>query len=78
MDLWQRAATDPASFYAQFRSLGEAGAEDFARTIWTRINLPNLRDNIAPARDAADLLLWKARDHGMTLLRDAPRRTIGA
>ena len=67
MGLWHAAETDPASFYAQFRGLDEAGAQAFARSVWDRINLPNLRDHICAARDRADIILTKDRDHIMTL-----------
>ena len=67
MTFWHAAATDPASFYAQFRGLDEPGAEAFARSVWTRINLPNLRDHIRAARDRADIILTKDRDHRMQL-----------
>jgi type I pantothenate kinase len=46
----------------------EPDAEIFARTVWQRINLPNLRENIVRARDHADLVLDKARDHTLTLV----------
>jgi type I pantothenate kinase len=70
---WKAAATDPTSFYAQFRGLSEPDARLFARSVWDRINLPNLRENIIHARDRADVVLHKARDHALTLVRDAPR-----
>ena len=73
MGLWHAAETDSASFYAQFRGLDEPGAQAFARSVWERINLPNLRDHISAARDRADIILTKDRDHRLTLsfVRDA-------
>lgn len=67
MNFWRDAETDPASFYARFRSMGEADAEAFARQVWNSINLPNLRDNIAPIRQEADILIAKAADHSMRI-----------
>jgi type I pantothenate kinase len=70
MRLWHEAADRPDSFYARFRSMGEAEARGFARTVvWRGINLPNLQQNIVRARPHADLLVAKQRDHQMRLVR---------
>jgi type I pantothenate kinase len=69
MGLWRDAETDPASFYAQFRGMDAAQAEAFARAVWAGINLPNLRDHITPARDRAQIVLWKDAGHGLGLVR---------
>lgn len=60
---WAAARTDPASFYRRFADLDEAGAEGVARMVWREINLPNLRENIAPVRAIADIVVTKAADH---------------
>jgi type I pantothenate kinase len=65
MGLWEAAAADPASFYARFRSLDRAGAEALARAVWLGINLPNLRENIAPVRALADVVVVKGPDHAL-------------
>jgi type I pantothenate kinase len=65
MGFWEAAATDPASFYVRFRPLGRAGAEDLARMVWRGINLPNLRDHIAPLRALADLVVVKGPGHAV-------------
>lgn len=67
MNFWRDAETDPASFYARFRSMSETEAEAFARQVWNGINLPNLRDNIAPIRQEADILITKSADHSMQI-----------
>ena len=67
MGLWHEAEHDPASFYFRFRNLSPHGAETFARKVWTEINLPNLQDHIIHARDKADFVLTKARDHSVIL-----------
>lgn len=70
MALWHAAGTDPASFYARFLPLGEEGAREFARTVvWEGINLPNLREHIIYARPLADIVVGKARDHSLSLIR---------
>ena len=38
-------------------------AEATARSIWRRINLVNLHENILPTRPRADLLLTKGASH---------------
>lgn len=65
MGFWEAADTDPASFYARFRSLDRAGAENLARAVWAGINLPNLRAHIAPVRALADLVVVKGADHAI-------------
>lgn len=63
MGLWTAAADDPASFYARFRAMDQAEAATFARSVWTAINLPNLRQHIFPQRNLADLVVQKGPDH---------------
>lgn len=67
MQFWRSAGLDETSFYFRFRAMTEEQAEAFANTVWTHINLPNLRDNIRLARDAADLVLTKTLDHTLRL-----------
>jgi type I pantothenate kinase len=43
--------------------LSDAEAVDTATSIWRRINLVNLRDNILPPRQRADLILKKVESH---------------
>lgn len=66
MALWEAAATDPSSFYARFRDRDRAGAEALAKLVWTSINLPNLREHIAPVRAHSDLVVVKAADHAVS------------
>lgn len=66
MGLWAAAQGDPASFYARFPT--REAAEGVARMVWDQVNLPNLRENIAAARDTADLVVTKAPDHGIVSL----------
>lgn len=57
---------DPASFYYRFREMDDAARRDFAARVWAGINLPNLRDHIVRDRDAADVVVRKNADHGIT------------
>lgn len=69
MGFWRAAETDPTSFYVRFRAMDEPQAETFARSVWTGVNLPNLREHIIHARDSADILLHKGPDHGLAAVR---------
>jgi type I pantothenate kinase len=69
MGFWRAAEHDAQSFYAQFRTMDEAAADVFARSVWTRINLPNLRDHIAPLREMADIVVRKDNAHALTILQ---------
>jgi len=63
MGLWRAAERDPGSFYARFRHMSAAETERFASEVWRAINLPNLRDHIAPARELADIVVRKGPAH---------------
>jgi type I pantothenate kinase len=70
IDLWRAAETDPTSFYARFREMDEAQTRAFAGQVWRAINLPNLREHIAPGRDVADLVVRKGADHTIASLSE--------
>ena len=79
MALWEAAADDAASFYTRFRDRVQAGAEALAHRVWTGINLPNLREHIAPVRAHADLVVVKAADHAVTrIISGGPAAPGGA
>jgi type I pantothenate kinase len=65
MELWAGAEHDPASFYARFRGMDRAAAAAFARSVWSGINLPNLREHISTQRDRADLVVRKGPGHAI-------------
>ncbi len=54
---------DDASFYARFREMDDAAASNLGAMVWRTINLPNLRDHIAPLKARADVVVRKLRDH---------------
>ena len=54
---------DPNSFFRNYADLSDDAAVDTARNIWREINGRNLRENIAPTRDRASLILRKRKDH---------------
>lgn len=57
--------TNPASYFHRYAALSPAAAADTARDIWRRINLVNLRQNVLPTRERAQLVLQKGRDHAV-------------
>jgi len=54
---------DPQSYFHRYASLSEADARQTAAGIWREINGLNLRENIAPTRARAHLILDKGPDH---------------
>jgi type I pantothenate kinase len=63
--LRQTAFRDPASYFHRYATLSEEEAQKIALSLWRSINLVNLRENILPTRQRADLILHKGADHGV-------------
>jgi type I pantothenate kinase len=61
--LRQTAFRDPKSFFRKYAELAEREAMDTADSLWSRINLVNLRENILPTRQRASLILRKGASH---------------
>jgi type I pantothenate kinase len=57
------AFRDPKSYFHRYSELNDAEAIETATSIWTRINLVNLHENILPTRQRADLILKKGANH---------------
>ncbi|HWP26391.1 MAG TPA: type I pantothenate kinase [Xanthobacteraceae bacterium] len=57
------AFADPKSYFHRYARLSDAEAVATAISIWTRINLVNLHENILPTRQRADLILKKGESH---------------
>src|ERR1700691_5923979 len=57
------AFRDPKSYFHRYSKLTDAEATATATSIWTRINLVNLHENILPTRQRADLILKKQETH---------------
>ena len=60
------AFADPKSYFHRYAKLSDAEAVETATSIWNRINLVNLRENILPTRLRADLVLKKSEQHQIT------------
>ena len=54
---------NPKSYFHRYASLDDGQAEETARDIWRTINGVNLRENIAPSRPRAQLIIEKGPDH---------------
>jgi type I pantothenate kinase len=59
------AFRDPMSYFHRYARLSDDEAVATATDIWTRINLVNLRENILPTRQRADLILKKEENHAI-------------
>jgi type I pantothenate kinase len=63
--LRETAFRDPKSYFHRYSQLSDVEASDTATSIWTRINLLNLHENILPTRRRADLILTKQKNHAV-------------
>ena len=57
------AFADPKSYFHRYARLSDQEAVATATSIWDRINLVNLHENILPTRPRADLILKKSESH---------------
>ena len=60
---------DPASYFHRFAHMSRADAAKTALEIWEEINEVNLRENIEPTRERADLILEKMDHHAVQRVR---------
>jgi type I pantothenate kinase len=60
---------NPSSYFHRYVELTEDESADMARRIWRTINLVNLRENVQPTRERAQLVLEKGRDHAVRRVR---------
>jgi len=65
LNLRETVFRDPASYFRRYADLSDPEAAATAREIWRDINGANLRDNIAPTRERARLILEKGPDHAV-------------
>jgi type I pantothenate kinase len=61
--LRETAFRDPKSYFHRYSRGSEKEAATAAISIWSRINLVNLRENILPTRQRASLILRKGAEH---------------
>ncbi|WP_285115763.1 type I pantothenate kinase [Leifsonia sp. fls2-241-R2A-40a] len=66
LKLQRGAFANPKSYFHRYAELTEEEARARAATIWSRINEPNLLQNIRPTRSRAKLVLRKDVDHAVS------------
>jgi type I pantothenate kinase len=66
LTLCETVFQNPDSFFQHYAHLSRNEAIETARFIWREINGRNLRENIAPTKGRAGLLLRKGPDHRVT------------
>ena len=67
--LRETAFRDPASYFRRYAEMDTETARAQATALWDGINGPNLRENVAPTRSRADLVLTKGPDHAVRRVR---------
>ncbi len=60
---------DPRSYFNFLTQYTEESTREFAQSVWNTVNLVNLRENIAPTRGRANLVLEKGGDHAIGRVR---------
>lgn len=63
------AFSDPNSYFKHYANLSEQEAIATAGRIWNEINGLNLKQNILPTRERANLILTKGEDHAVELIK---------
>jgi len=61
--LRETSLNDPRSYFNFLTRSSEEETRQFGASVWREINLANLRENIAPSRERAHLVLQKGSDH---------------
>ena len=54
---------EPGSFFHRLASLSDGDVSALAAHVWDQVNVVNLRENIAPTRGRAHLIMEKGSDH---------------
>jgi type I pantothenate kinase len=54
---------EPGSFFHRFASLSDEEVTKLAQQVWDHVNLVNLRENVAPTRYRANLVVEKGSNH---------------
>ncbi len=59
----ETAFADPKSYFHRYSKLSDVETRETATRIWETVNLLNLKENVLPTRQRADLILRKSADH---------------
>ena len=65
----QSAFSNPNSYFKHYANLSEQEAIATASQIWDEINGLNLKENILPTRERANLILKKGANHEVELVK---------
>ena len=65
----QSAFNNPDSYFKHYANLSEQEAIKTATEIWNNINGKNLKENILPTRERANLILTKGQNHEVELIK---------
>jgi len=60
---------EPTSYFRRYAALGREEAVGTARHLWSKVNAVNLRENILPTRERANLILEKGAGHRVLRVR---------
>ena len=63
------AFSDPDSYFHHYAKLAESEATKIANNIWQDINYLNLKENILPTRERANLILTKGNEHAIEQIK---------
>ena len=63
LSLRSEAVNNKDDYFHKYASISDSDAISMAKTIWEKINLKNLNENILPTKKNADLILKKNKDH---------------
>jgi type I pantothenate kinase len=69
LKLWETVFRNAESYFNRYSKLTRDEATAKAHSIWRQINGPNLRDNIQPTRERAQLILRKGTGHSIEEVR---------
>lgn len=69
MKFRKKAENDPGSYFHGIVNLSDKDALKMAKTAWREINLKNLRKNIHPSRERANLILHKGAGHQVDFVK---------
>jgi type I pantothenate kinase len=69
LKLCETVFRNPDSYFNRYAKLSRPEAMEQAHSIWREINGPNLRDNIQPTRERAQLILRKGAGHSVEEVR---------
>ena len=63
LSLRKAALNNEQDFFNRFSSINDDQAKEIANSIWEKINLVNLNENILPTKKRANLILKKNINH---------------